>query len=85
MLRSCIPGPFRFAIGLAVFSIRDEMRIIKHDGFLFLASEKLVTQTIHLALEAQLVFTNVAEFIIAAAKLQSKIARFAPSGAVFQI
>jgi hypothetical protein len=39
MLRSGIPGSFRFTIGLAVFAIRDDVRFIDNDGFLFLTRE----------------------------------------------
>jgi hypothetical protein len=47
MLRSGIPRSFGFAIGLAVLTVRDDVRIINNGGFLFLTREQLVTQTVH--------------------------------------
>jgi hypothetical protein len=39
MFGAGVPCSFGFAIGSAVFSVRDDMRIINNDGFLFLKCE----------------------------------------------
>ena len=63
MLRPSIPGSFGFALYRSILTISDDVRTINNDDFL------LVTQTVHFALQPELIFTNVAKFVIAAANL----------------
>jgi hypothetical protein len=58
MLRSGVPRSFGFAIGLAVLTVRDNVRFIVGNGFFFIASEENIPQSVHLAMQSKLVVMN---------------------------